>query len=203
MASGAMANVGAWMLMVIMEQLSSSRRSFAQNLLEISVCSLLRNLPQFRQKFSGAMVFLHFGHGGCFCGVGYICIFRIFSAMSRMSSIPMKMSSRPATVWNTIMAISSPSQYPIETIVVMRMMFRISNMKNPRMKIPAFFRVGAEVIRARKAANIVKAIREYIPEHGRSIVNDNGCPAGVMSAIVGGPKDEVSVTGKPRVLSRV
>ena len=119
--------------------------------------------------------------------MGNTCIFMIFSAMRRISNIPMKVSSRPATVWKISMATSSPNQYPTDTIVVMRIMFKISNVKNPSANTKIFFETGAEVTKARKAANMAKAMKVYIPEHGRSIENDKDCPMEVLSAIVGDP----------------
>ena len=123
--------------------------------------------------------------------------------MRRISSIPMKISSKPATVWKMSMAISSPNQYPMEMIVVMRIMFRISNVMKPSAKRLIFFRKEAEATNVRKVANMVKAIRVYIPEHAKSIENDNGSPAEVVSTIIGDPKDEDKLTGKPMVFSKV
>ena len=183
-----MAKVGALMLKVTMEQPTTKRSSFVQNFSEIFVWSELRKLPQFEQKFSKFFKLgLHFGHCGCSCDVGNTCIFIIFSAMRRISNIPMKISSRPATVWKISMATSSPNQYPTDTIVVMRIMFKISNVKNPSINTPIFFQTGAEATKARKAANMAKAMKVYIPEHAKSIANDKGCPVEVVSAIVGDP----------------
>lgn len=150
--------------------------------------SELRKLPQFEQKLSKFFrLVLHFGHDGGFCDVGNTCIFMILSAMRRISNIPMKVSSRPAKVWKISMATSSPNQYPTDTIVVMRIMFKISNVKNPSTNTKIFFETGAEATKARKAANMAKAIKVYIPEHAKSIANDKGCPVEVVTVIVGGP----------------
>ena len=100
------------------------------------------------------------------------------------------------------MAISSPSEYAMEMIVVMRMMFKTSNMRKPRRNRPIFFGIEVDAMKAKKVANMAKAMKEYIPEHARSIANDVGCPADVVSMIVGGPYDEDNVTGKLKAFSR-
>jgi len=65
-----------------------------------------------------------------------------------------------------------------------------------------FLKTRAETMKTKKAANMTNAIKEYIPEHGRSIVNDAGCPAEVVSMIVGDPYVGDNETGKPKVLSK-
>jgi hypothetical protein len=40
---------------------------------------------------------------------------------------------------------------------------------------------------AKKVANIMKAVKEYMPEHGTSIAKCMGWPDEVATAIVGGP----------------
>jgi len=81
------------------------------------------------------------------------------------------------------------------------MMFKKSNMINPRRRTPTFRMGGAVVMKAKKVANAVKAISEYIPEQGRSIVKDVGFPMEVVSITVGGPYEVDNVIGKLMVLS--
>ena len=76
-------------------------------------------------------------------------------------------------------------------------------MRKPIKNIPTFFKTGAETTRARKVANIAKAIKEYIPEQGKSTAKAIGFPEEVVSAIVGGPYDGDSVTGKPTVFIKL
>ena len=115
-----------------------------------------------------------------------ILIFMIFSDIPRMRSIPAKISRKPANEW-TRSAVSSPNKYPVEITVVMRTMFRTVKTANPEMKSRIFFAMEVDDMKVRKAANIVNAIREYMPEQGMSTENDTCCPAVVVSMSVGGP----------------
>ena len=87
--------------------------------------------------------------------------------------------------------------------MVMRMIFKTSKTRKPSENKPIFLGIEADAIKTRKVANMAKAMKEYIPEHARSIANDAGCPADVVSMIVGGPYDEDNVTGKLKAFSRV
>ena len=113
--------------------------------------------------------------------------FKTFSAIMRVIIIPIKMRIKPETVWKRDMANSSPNRYAAEEMIVIRAMFRKSKTMNPRSRTPIFRMGDAEVMKARKTANVAKATSEYIPEHARSIVRDISCPRDVVSASIGGP----------------
>ena len=83
------------------------------------------------------------------------------------------------------------------------MMFKISKMRNPKENKPIFLGIDAEAIKTKKVANMAKAIREYIPEHARSMPNGVGSPAELVRMIVGGPYDDDNVTGKLKAFSSV
>ena len=114
-------------------------------------------------------------------------IFKNFSEIMRVMSIPMKIRMKPDAVWKRDMANSSPKRYAAEVIMVMRTMFRRSKIVNPRSRTPIIRMGDAEVMKARKTANVAKVNREYIPEHARSIVRDTWFPRDVVSASIGGP----------------
>ena len=81
------------------------------------------------------------------------------------------------------------------------MMFIKSNTKNPRKRTPTFRMGGAVLIKARKVANAVNAISEYIPEQGISIAKEVEFPTEVVSTMDGGPYEVDNVIGKLMVLS--
>jgi len=155
----AMAKTGALTLKDIIEKPSNKRISFDQKNLG-SFFSGLMNLPQFEQKLPKvSLLVLHFEHGCTLFAFETIFIFRNCSDIKSVSIIPIKMRSNPATVWKMFMAISSPKNTAAEIKVVIRRIFRTTNIKNPSGNITIFFQEEAEMMMARKAANIVKAIR--------------------------------------------
>ena len=85
---------------------------------------------------------------------------KIFSAIKRVNIIPMKMRINPDAVWKRDMANSSPNRYAAEVIMVIRAMFRRSKIVNPRSRTPIFRMGDAEVMNAKKTANVAKATRE-------------------------------------------
>ena len=85
---------------------------------------------------------------------------KTFSAINRVIIIPIKMRIKPDAVWKRDMANSSPNMYAAEVIMVMRAMFRRSKIVNPRSRTPIFRMGVAEVMSAKKTANVAKAIRE-------------------------------------------
>ena len=155
----AMAKTGALTLKESKEKTGSRRISFAQKNCE-SFFSGLMKLPQFEQKLSKvSLLVLHCEHGGTLLVFETIFIFKNFSDIKSIRIIPTKMRSNPATVWKMFMAISSPKKTAAEIIVVMRIMFRTSNIRKPSGNITIFFQEEVEIMMARKAANIVKAIK--------------------------------------------
>ena len=78
----------------------------------------------------------------------------------------------------------------------MRTMFRTVKTTNPEIKSKILFRIVVEDMKAKKVANVAKAISEYIPEQGMSTEKLTCCPAAVVSISVGAPKSFDNVTGK-------
>ena len=66
-------------------------------------------------------------------------------------------------------------------------MFRIAKMRKPSAKSRVFLMFEVLDMKAKKEANIVKAMREYKPEQGMSTEKLAGFPAAVVSIIVGAP----------------
>ena len=112
----------------------------------------------------------------------------------------MKISTKPANECKS-RAVSAPNQKPTETMAIMRMMFKTAKTKKPRTNNDNFLKIEVEATKAKKAANIAKAINEYIPEQGMSTAKITGFSAAVDSKIVGDPYEEESVTGNPTVFN--
>jgi hypothetical protein len=79
----------------------------------------------------------------------------------------------------------------------MRIRFKTAKTRKPKTNTKAFLRTVVEDMKAKKAANMVNAIKEYIPEQAMSTAKVTGCPPAVDSKIVGDPYEEDNVTGKP------
>jgi len=201
----AIAYVGALTTNVINKQPRSSDVSLAQVFDDTLLLNRFRNFPQLRQNVSLLFrAFLHSRHGLASRGFGRIFIFKVFSAIRRVRVIPVRISSKPAARWKTAIAISSPNKYPMETMVVMRIMFKNSNIIRPVMNSNILLLFEALMIVIRNVENIVKAISVYIPEQGRSMVKADGSSVDRdVTIIVGGPYLDDRVTGVPRVFSMV
>jgi hypothetical protein len=154
-----MAKTGALTLKDNMEQLISKSVSFAQKIFEGFLLNCLKSFPQFKQNFwNFSCSILHHGHGGVsFLPMMTLALSSFSDAMS-VANIPINVRIKPAAEWKISMATSSPKMYAAETMAVMRRMFKASNMKNPRVKIPTFPMVEVCTMANRKTANMRKAV---------------------------------------------
>ena len=74
-----------------------------------------------------------------------------------------------------------------DTIVTTLIIFREKKTKKPNRLTLIFFIIDAEEIKKRKTEKIMNPIREYIPEHGTSIVKNVVVPTEDVSIRLGAP----------------
>lgn len=67
-------------------------------------------------------------------------------------------------------------------MTVIRTTFKASNTTKPMGNIANFLEIEALVINTRKTANMMNAIREYIPVQGRSTAKCVGSPVEVVES---------------------
>jgi len=77
----------------------------------------------------------------------------------------------------------------------------MAKIKKPRIKSKSFLKREVLARKAKKVANIAKAIKEYIPEQAMSTAKFTVCPEALDNKIVGDPYEEDNVIGKPAVFS--